>query len=307
MNEVEHDDDFDDMLTSEERKQLDSALQMDNLEGFGEDDDRGDADCRENGAGIAPGKGESNGNVTAKKSWLGWNNKNSKSAGDDSEDPKIPRKFSKLEKDDVSDAKKEKDKSLKKQKKKGYSSDSKLESEYKKGLRPVLWLTADFPLKTEELLPVLDILANKVKAIRRLRELLTTKLPSGTFPVKVTIPIVPTVRVVVTFTKFEELPPTEEFSTPLSSPAHFQDSKSKDSENSSSSWISWMRGNREGQSSDHESQSHRYRDDIDPFTIPSDYTWVDANEKKRRGKAKRAKSKKTRKPTSRENGKIDLE
>jgi hypothetical protein len=59
------------------------------------------------------------------------------------------------------------------------------ESEYKKGLRPILWLTQDFPLKTEELLPLLDILANKVKAVRRLRELLTTKLPSGTFPVKV--------------------------------------------------------------------------------------------------------------------------
>ncbi|MCI23449.1 ankyrin repeat domain-containing protein 13B-like, partial [Trifolium medium] len=69
-------------------------------------------------------------------------------------------------------------------KKKGAVSESKNESEYKKGLRPVLWLTPDFPLKTDELLPLLDILANKVKAIRRLRELLTTKLPHGTFPVK---------------------------------------------------------------------------------------------------------------------------
>lgn len=59
------------------------------------------------------------------------------------------------------------------------------ENEYKKGLRPILWLSPDFPLRTEELLPLLDILANKVKAIRRLRELLTTKLPIGTFPVKV--------------------------------------------------------------------------------------------------------------------------
>ncbi|KAL5996567.1 hypothetical protein ACLOJK_007486 [Asimina triloba] len=59
------------------------------------------------------------------------------------------------------------------------------ESEYKKGLRPVLWLSPHFPLQTEELLPLLDIIANKVKAIRRLRELLTTKLPPGTFPVKV--------------------------------------------------------------------------------------------------------------------------
>lgn len=84
----------------------------------------------------------------------------------------------------------------------------------------------------------------------------------------------------------------EEFSTPLSSPAHFQDAKSKESEGSSS-WISWVRGGRGGQSSD--SDSHRYKDEIDPFLIPLDYTWVDANEKKRRMKAKKAKSKKHRK------------
>lgn len=67
----------------------------------------------------------------------------------------------------------------------GAKAEGTSESEYKKGLRPILWLTPDFPLKTEELLPLLDILANKVKAVRRLRELLTTKLPPGTFPVKV--------------------------------------------------------------------------------------------------------------------------
>ena len=84
------------------------------------------------------------------------------------------------------DSRKGKEKGSKKKKKKGTPGDTKHESEYKKGLRPVLWLTPDFPLKTDELLPLLDILANKVKAIRRLRELLTTKLPYGTFPVKVT-------------------------------------------------------------------------------------------------------------------------
>lgn len=59
------------------------------------------------------------------------------------------------------------------------------EKEMVKNLRPTVWLTEDFPLKTEELLPMLDILANKVKAVRRLRELLTSKFPPGTFPVKV--------------------------------------------------------------------------------------------------------------------------
>lgn len=113
--------------------------------------------------------------------------------------------------------------------------------------------------------------------------------------VQIAIPIVPTIRVLVTFTKFEELQPIEEFSTPLSSPAHFQDSKSKESEGSSS-WISWMRGSRGGQSTDSEGRS--FRDEVDPFNIPSDYAWVDANEKKRRLKAKKAKSRKHKKHAS---------
>lgn len=61
------------------------------------------------------------------------------------------------------------------------------EKEMVKNLLPVVWLTEDFPLKLEELMPLLDILASKVKAVRRLRELLTTKFPPGTFPVKVSI------------------------------------------------------------------------------------------------------------------------
>ncbi|GAB4855347.1 hypothetical protein Ancab_023968 [Ancistrocladus abbreviatus] len=311
-NGVEHDD-FDDVLTAEERKQLDSALRMENCEDLYEDEYHGDRDCHENG--------ESNGVVKEKRSWFGWNKKGAKNAPDETEDPKVVKKFSKLapeggsnkladsqrssselQKDDMADSKKGKDKSSKKKKKKGSSSETKHESEYKKGLRPVLWLTPDFPLKTEELLPLLDILANKVKAVRRLRELLTTKLPHGTFPVKVAIPIVPTIRVIVTFTKFEELQPVEEFSTPPSSPVHFYDAKSRDSEGSTS-WISWIRGNRGGQSSD-STDSHHCRDDTDPFHIPSEYTWVDANEKKRRMKAKRAKSKKNRRHTSLKSGDV---
>ncbi|KAK7834779.1 uncharacterized protein LOC112032458 [Quercus suber] len=306
----ENNDEYDDVLTAEERMQLDSALRMGNSDGPCEDDEHGVVEYQENG--------EANGVSKDKKSWFGWNKKGSKNAGDDPEDSKILKKFSKLApegsnhkaldhqkstsefpKEDMGDSKRGKDKSSKKKKKKGPTSETKHESEYKKGLRPVLWLTPDFPLKTDELLPLLDILANKVKAVRRLRELLTTKLPHGTFPVKVAIPIVPTIRVLVTFTKFEELQPSEEFSTPLSSPAHFQDAKSKDSEGSMS-WISWMRGSRGGQSSD--SDSHRYKDEVDPFLIPSDYTWVDANEKKRRLKAKKAKSKKHRKQAAARNG-----
>ncbi|XP_055829420.1 uncharacterized protein LOC129898775 [Solanum dulcamara] len=312
----EHDD-YNGILTAEERMQLDSALRTGNSDGLGDDEELEVQDCHDNSSGGSFRSCESNGVPKEKKSWFGWNKKNSKGTGDDLEDSKIVKRFSKLAPDDTKqkshdthrsssevqgedtgDVKQSKDKCGKKKKKKGPLGESKSESEYKKGLRPVLWLTPDFPLKTEELLPLLDILANKVKAIRRLRELLTTKLPPGTFPVKVAIPIIPTIRVLVTFTKFEELQPVEEFSTPLSSPAHFQDAKSKQSDGSAS-WISWMRGSHGGQSSDSESRS--FHEEIDPFHIPFDYAWVDANEKKRRMKAKKAKNRKHKKHVANRN------
>jgi hypothetical protein len=55
-----------------------------------------------------------------------------------------------------------------------------------KTLRPSVWLTEDFPLSVDEFLPLLDILASRVRTVHRLRELLTNKFPSGTFHVKVT-------------------------------------------------------------------------------------------------------------------------
>ncbi|KAH0449724.1 hypothetical protein IEQ34_020416 [Dendrobium chrysotoxum] len=303
---VANNDELDDVLTAEERNQLDSALRMGSSEGFDDDEVNGSSDF---------GNTEHSGPSKERKSWFGWNSKKASknNAGEDAEDSKNPRRFSRLPQEngnhkpessweEVGDIKKGKEKTNSKKKKSGASSESnKLESEYKKGLRPVLWLTPDFPLQTDELLPLLDVLANKVKAVRRLRELLATKLPQGTFPVKVAIPIVPTIRVLITFTKFEELsPPSDEFATPLSSPTHFQDYKAKAAE-TSGSWYSWVRGSRGGQSSD-ESESKNWKDEVDPFSIPSDYTWVDANEKKRRMKAKKVKSKRvvsSKKQTSR--------
>ncbi|KAJ6821541.1 ankyrin repeat domain-containing protein 13C-A [Iris pallida] len=163
------------------------------------------------------------------------------------------------------------------------------ESEYKKGLRPVLWLSPSFPLRTEELLPLLDILANKVKAIRRLRDLLTTKLPPGTFPVKVAIPVVPTIRVLVTFTKFEELQPSEEFLTPPSSPG----CKSPMAANShSSSWLQWIKAPYRQNSSAMSGPSSRVEDIQDPFLIPPDYTWTTPEAKKKKMQESKNKSKK---------------
>ncbi|MQL73564.1 hypothetical protein Taro_005902 [Colocasia esculenta] len=163
------------------------------------------------------------------------------------------------------------------------------ESEYKKGLRPVLWLSPTFPLQTEELLPLLDILANKVKAIRRLRELLTTKLPQGTFPVKVAIPVVPTIRVLVTFTKFEELQPIDEFCTPPSSPERQSPSRQP-----SSSWIQWIKTPYQQNHNGSGPSSHRVEDIQDPFIIPSDYTWITPEAKKKKMQENKNKSKKGR-------------
>ncbi|KAJ4835186.1 hypothetical protein Tsubulata_024996 [Turnera subulata] len=170
--------------------------------------------------------------------------------------------------------------------------DGSRENEYKKGLRPTLWLSPNFPLQTEELLPLLDILANKVKAIRRLRELLTTKLPMGTFPVKVAIPVVPTIRVLVTFTKFEELLPVDEFATPPSSPTAAGRESPSMTQSSSSSWFQWIKAPYRPSSST--VGSSRIENIQDPFAIPPEYTWVTAEAKKKKmqdkNKSKRSKT-----------------
>ncbi|KAK5793915.1 hypothetical protein PVK06_035091 [Gossypium arboreum] len=154
------------------------------------------------------------------------------------------------------------------------------ENEYKKGLRPILWLSPNFSLQTEELLPLLDILANKVRAIRRLRELLTTKLPAGTFPVKVAIPVIPTIRVLVTFTKFEELQPVDEFSTPPSSPTTGRESPAV-THSSGSTWFQWIKAPYHRPSSSNYS-CNKIENLQDPFAIPPDYTWITAEAKKKK-------------------------
>ncbi|XP_057960624.1 uncharacterized protein LOC131152784 [Malania oleifera] len=189
------------------------------------------------------------------------------------------------------------------------------EKEYVRSLRPSVWLTEQFPLKTEELLPLLDILASKVKAVRRMRELLTTKFPPGTFPVKVAIPVVPTVRVVITFTKFVDLQPTEQFYTPFSSPGHFlqggrepAEDQSRQTESASSGWYSsfpssssststsavpapsWLRRSN-SHAKQHRLPPQQQQQQSDPFAIPSGYAWTSIDDKNRKMK----KSKSTRK------------
>ncbi|GBG64952.1 hypothetical protein CBR_g48701 [Chara braunii] len=193
-------------------------------------------------------------------------------------------------------------------------SSSSPESEYVKGLKPTLWLTDDFPLTVQELLPLLDLMSPRVKAVRRLRELLTTKLPTGSFPVKVAIPIVPTIRVVVTFAKFVDesvikarLEGKSGLSTPIgkakkaaaeiSTPA-----ASSSSSGSSSSWLSWLRT---ATSSSHSSGSPTANGkaedadqgihlDEDVFKIPTEYKWIDLPERRRRQEKRKKASKKSK-------------
>ncbi|KAH7289004.1 hypothetical protein KP509_31G053200 [Ceratopteris richardii] len=92
---------------------------------------------------------------------------------------------------------------------------------------------------------------------------------------------------------------SEEFGTPLTSPTHFSEAKGKELEAShSSSWLSWTRGSKD-QNASTSSVQHDYVEDMDPFVIPSDYTWIDMKEKKRRLKARKSKTR-SRKPSSKQ-------
>lgn len=317
-------EELDGILTEEERRQLEVALKMDHSDLSNENNDgvRHRNNCEEREIVIQSASPSRNGETKhEKKGWFdGWRKRDTKHEGNKKK--VVPPRGSLSVEDKVSDLLGDspsqtqikpgrhsmeivsKDDELRKIKDSKASSsttsgsgnrrkDSGKENEYKKGLKPILWLSPSFPLRTEELLPLLDILANKVKAIRRLRELLTTKLPMGTFPVKVAIPVIPTIRVLVTFTKFEELEPLDEFSTPPSSPTGSQDD-SVINQSSNSSWFQWIKAPYQHSSP---STSGRIENVQDPFVIPPNYTWITAEAKKKKMQEKnKAKKGKNQKP-----------
>ncbi|KAK7833164.1 uncharacterized protein LOC112025736 [Quercus suber] len=331
-NENETDsEELGDILTEDERRQLEAALKLDTSESTNENGDgiighrhscyetreipvEDLSDCR-NGDGCRNGEAKQE-----KKGWFaGWRKRDSKN---EAQKKIAPPRSSLCVDDKVSDLLG--DSPSRNQAKPGRHSveivirgdehrrgstktstsmssesrnrhkDGVRENEYKKGLRPILWLSPSFPLQTEELLPLLDILANKVKAIRRLRELLTTKLPMGTFPVKVAIPVVPTIKVLVTFTKFEELQPLDEFATPPSSPPASGRESPAVTHSSSSSWFQWIKAPYNRPSSSTASSSNRIENIQDPFAIPLEYCWITAEAKKKKmqekNKSKKGKS-----------------
>lgn len=115
---------------------------------------------------------------------------------------------------------------------------------------------------------------------------------------QVAIPVVPTVRVVVTFTKFVELQPVEKFYTPLSSPTHLLNAEDDDDPqklrrqgSSSSGRSTWLRRSTSSSSSSQHQQrcSSSGALDSDPFAIPVGYTWTNSgNDSSRKMKKSRS-------------------
>ncbi|KAL0414128.1 UNVERIFIED_CONTAM: hypothetical protein Sradi_1614500 [Sesamum radiatum] len=116
------------------------------------------------------------------------------------------------------------------------------------------------------------------------------------FLFKVAIPVVPTIRVMVTFTKFEELQPLDEFSTPPSSPTPVSKESPSVTQSSGSSWFQWIKSPYQRSSSSRGGPSSRTDNIQDPFAIPPDYSWITAEAKKKKmqekSKAKKVKSQK---------------
>jgi len=67
-----------------------------------------------------------------------------------------------------------------------------------------VWLTNQFPLPMEKLLPLLEILSPTAKHFCRLRDFLAINTPVGNFPVQIEMPVLPTVMATITFSKFEQ-------------------------------------------------------------------------------------------------------
>ncbi|CAG9107546.1 Ankyrin repeat domain-containing protein 13C [Plutella xylostella] len=73
--------------------------------------------------------------------------------------------------------------------------------ESSRNFRATIAMSDDFPLSVDMLLNVLEVIA-PFKHFAKLREFVAMKLPKG-FPVKIDIPILPTVTAKITFQKFE--------------------------------------------------------------------------------------------------------
>ena len=102
-----------------------------------------------------------------------------------------------------------------------------------------------------------------------------------------------TVRVIVTFTKFEELQQEneDEFESAPSSPTGDEknlEEEENPSSSSSSSWFQWIKTPSRSSSSNLESSSMVF-DEQDLFAIPSDYKWFTEEEKLKQKRTRKGK------------------
>ena len=78
----------------------------------------------------------------------------------------------------------------------------KKEKTSRKDFEATLGISQGFPIKLEDLLPILESLGPKAKIFAKLRDFITLHLPPG-FPVRIDVPIFPTVKACVSFPEFE--------------------------------------------------------------------------------------------------------
>lgn len=88
---------------------------------------------------------------------------------------------------------------------------------------------------------------------------------------QVAVPVIPTVKVVITFTKFVELEPTEYFYTPLSNPWQFGNDL----------WPLDDGGCRHQQNGSSDGRQAAE----EPFAIPNGYVWSSSDDKCRKTKS----------------------
>jgi len=74
-------------------------------------------------------------------------------------------------------------------------------SEKLKTYKGTVWISEEFPRTTAELLPIFEILAPTQKHFQKLNTFISMKMPSSGFPVKIDIPVYPTVSGTATFQK----------------------------------------------------------------------------------------------------------
>ena len=69
--------------------------------------------------------------------------------------------------------------------------------------RGTVWLSRDFPMNISDLLPIVEMLAPSGQHFKKLKDFLHLQMPDAGFPVKIDVPLFPTVTATASFDVFE--------------------------------------------------------------------------------------------------------